>query len=152
MYWGIAAAVIIVDQISKSWIRGTMALGESVSLAGNYLHLTYVHNYGAAFSILQNRQTLLVALPLLITAAITGYVVKRGSTLSTAEVVALSLIAGGGLGNLVDRIRFGYVVDFINIRILPVFNVADMAVCAGSALLVYCVAVLEARSAKSDLS
>jgi len=151
VYGCIAAIVVFFDQFTKYYIRKTMALGESIPMIKGGLHLTYVHNYGAAFSILQNRQALLISLTATIIIVITAYVIKYGKTLSKSEMTGLALITGGGFGNLIDRIRYGYVVDFLNIHILPVFNVADMAVCAGSALLIYSVFLSELRHSRAGL-
>lgn len=80
--------------------------------------------------------------------AILIYVMKEKEKLIYAEIISLAFIVGGGLGNLINRIMYGYVVDFLNIYILPVFNVADMSVCIGSALLIYSVLILEPKHNK----
>jgi len=140
--------VVLADQLSKQLVRSSMELYQSIPLIGGLLDLTYIHNYGAAFSILQNKQAFLIAFTGLAMTAIVIYVARERKKLPQAEIAALGLIVGGGLGNLIDRVAQGYVVDFLNIHILPVFNVADMAVCAGSALLVYSVMILESRLGK----
>ena len=148
MFRRIILFVVLADQLSKQLVRSSMELYQSIPLIGGLLDLTYIHNYGAAFSILQNKQAFLIAFTGLAMTAIAIYVARERKKLPGAEIAALGLIVGGGLGNLIDRVAQGYVVDFLNIHILPVFNVADMAVCAGSALLVYSVMILESRLGK----
>ncbi|HPF18453.1 MAG: signal peptidase II [Bacillota bacterium] len=150
MFWWIIGTVVVSDQLTKYLIRSTVELNQTVHVFSGLLDLTYIHNYGAAFSILQNKQTFLITFTGIAMVAIILYVIRQGNKLPRAEVAALGLIVAGGLGNLVDRVMRGYVVDFLNIYILPVFNVADMAVCAGSALLVYSVVVLEPRLRKDS--
>ena len=150
MFWWIIGTVVVSDQLTKYLIRSTVELNQTVHVFSGLLDLTYIHNYGASFSILQNKQTFLITFTGIAMVAIILYVIRQGNKLPRAEVAALGLIVAGGLGNLVDRVMRGYVVDFLNIYILPVFNVADMAVCAGSALLVYSVVVLEPRLRKDS--
>ena len=151
MFWWIAAGIVSLDQITKYLVRSGMELNQTVPILRGMLDLTYIHNYGAAFSILQNQRALLIAFTGLAMTAIVIYILKEQKKLPGTEIAALSLIVGGGLGNLIDRVLNGYVVDFLNTYILPVFNVADMSVCVGSALLIYSVAILEPRLRK-DLS
>ena len=132
MFRRIILFVVLADQLSKQLVRSSMELYQSIPLIGGLLDLTYIHNYGAAFSILQNKQAFLIAFTGLAMTTIVIYVARERKKLPQAEIAALGLIVGGGLGNLIDRVAQGYVVDFLNIHILPVFNVADMAVCAGS--------------------
>lgn len=148
MFGWIIAVIVLTDQITKHLVSSSMELNQTVHVFSGLLDLTYIHNYGAAFSILQNKQAFLITFTGIAMAAIVIYVLKERKKLSWAELAALGLIVGGGLGNLTDRVLNGYVVDFLNIYILPVFNVADMAVCAGSALLVYSVVIVEARLRK----
>jgi signal peptidase II len=148
VFWGIASAVVALDQITKQLAESSMELNQTIPLIRGMLGLTYIHNYGAAFSILQNQRVFLISFTGLAMIAIIIYVLKEQKKIPGAEKAALALIVGGGLGNLIDRVMNGYVIDFINIYILPVFNVADMSVCAGSALLIYSVVVLEPRLRK----
>ena len=149
MFWIIIACLVLLDQLAKFFVQASVGLNETIPFISGILDLTYIHNYGAAFSILQNQRAFLVGFTSIAMLAITVYVVKEKSKLLSSEVVALAFIVGGGLGNLIDRVTNGYVVDFINIYILPVFNVADMSVCVGSALLIYSVLILEPQNSKS---
>ncbi len=149
MFWIIIVCVVLLDQVAKFFVQSSVVLNETIPFISGVLDLTYIHNYGAAFSILQNQRTFLIFFTSIAMLAITVYVVKEKSKLLSSEVIALAFIVGGGLGNLIDRVMHGYVVDFINIYILPVFNVADMSVCVGSALLIYSVLILDPKNDKS---
>lgn len=148
MFWTIIVVAVFLDQISKMFVQLSCVLNETIPFIPGVLDITYIHNYGAAFSILQNKQTFLIIFTSLAMLAITIYVIKEKNKLLSAEIIALALIVGGGVGNLIDRVSYGYVVDFLNIYILPVFNVADMSVCVGSALLIYSVLILEPKHNK----
>ncbi len=129
--------VFIFDQSAKIYITKYFLLNQSVPIAKGVLYFTLVHNRGAAFGILRNQ------LPVFIFTAVIAILLiylnlkknkKKGLSLYN---FALSLILAGALGNLVDRLAFGYVVDFIDLRIWPVFNIADSAITAGAILLGY---------------
>jgi len=145
VFWTIIVVVVLLDQASKLWIQSSCVLNETIPFISGVLDITYIHNYGAAFSILQNKQTFLILFTSIAMVVITAYVIKQKSTLLYAEIAALAFIVGGGIGNLLNRVMYGYVVDFLNIYLLPVFNVADMSVCIGSALLLYSVLILEPK-------
>ena len=125
-----------------------MELGQSITVVPRLLDLTYLHNTGAAFSILTGRQTLLIAVTSVVMAGMAVYYVIRRRSIFPAEKYALALIVGGGIGNLICRAARGYVVDFIDIHWIPVFNVADMCVVCGCALLILSVLWLEPRHLK----
>ena len=145
MFVIIVFSIVLLDQLSKYTIQTTCVLNETISIVNGIFDITYVHNYGAAFSILQNKQTFLIIFTTIAMIAITIYTLKLQKSIPRAEVAAFALIVAGGLGNLINRIMYGYVVDFLNIHILPVFNIADISVCLGSALLVYSVIILEPK-------
>jgi len=138
MYYLIILAVIILDQATKSLIRANLDLNQSITVIGGVLNLTYIKNFGAAFSILQNRQVFLVAFTAAVSSIIFILLVRNIRKAHWTMLLSLSLIIGGGVGNMIDRIRTGFVVDFLEIRLFsfPVFNVADMAVVGGSILLI----------------
>lgn len=139
MFIATAVLVIVLDRITKIYIDHHMALGESRPLLGKLAELTYIHNNGAAFSILQGKQTALIILTLAVMTGIAAYVSHYGKKLSFAERFSLALIFGGGIGNLICRIKSGYVIDFINIHFIPVFNVADIAITVGCVIFCLCV-------------
>jgi signal peptidase II len=131
----IVTAVFLVDQLSKLLIVRTMALHQSIPVINNVFHITYVHNYGAAFGILAHRTGFFVLVTLAVALLILAYLrhLPVGHHLLRT---ALALQFGGALGNLADRVRFGYVIDFFDFRVWPVFNVADMAIVIGIGLLI----------------
>jgi signal peptidase II len=136
----VAALVVTFDQLSKLWIRAHLALGESLPLTGR-LSLTYVGNTGSAFGLLANRTFLLVIIgiaSLLIVLLFLRYL----SQVTTLSMISIGLIWGGAVGNLIDRLRFGYVTDFIYFRLWgnfywPAFNIADAAITVGVFVLIY---------------
>ena len=122
-----------------------MALYESVPVVQDIFHITYIHNTGAAFSIMEGKISVLILLPMLmIIAAIVFMIVmrKKGHPLMMTSV---ALIAGGGLGNLIDRMALGYVVDYLDFRVFPIFNLADIAVCVGCGLLILYVLFIDGK-------
>ena len=143
MYFGVAGLIVCLDQITKALVDRYMALYESRSIVDGILKLTYVQNRGAAFGILSDAdlpyQSWLFALVSLVAlAAIAAYAWKLPAG-SRMPRVALALIMGGAVGNLLDRLRLGYVVDFVDVfwgvYHWPAFNVADSAISVGVALL-----------------
>ncbi len=147
MFWAVILLCVAIDQWSKFRIARTMQLGANKPLIPGVLDFTYTHNTGAAFSILTGKQTFLIVITAAVMLGMIVYVVRKGKDIFLPEKLALALIVGGGTGNLICRILRGYVIDFINIHILPIFNAADICVCCGCALLVLSVLFLEPRSA-----
>ena len=141
LFVGTTLAVIALDQWTKSLAR-TYLLGpdgrgpRSVPLVGEYVRLTYVENRGAAFGMLQDQTTFFVLVGLVVIVVIVASYRQIREPSWTLDL-ALGLQMGGAIGNLVDRIRFGYVVDFFDLTVWPVFNVADSAICVGVALLAW---------------
>lgn len=145
MLFVVSLGVFLLDQASKLLIMSEMHRGQSIPVIKNIFYITYIHNPGAAFGLLADRTPFFVAVSLLVVAGILVFHWKgraRGGVLP----VALGLIAGGALGNLVDRIRFGEVVDFLDFRIWPVFNLADSAIVVGAGLLIIAVWRAESKS------
>lgn len=133
-----AVLVLIADQLSKAIVASRLAGGPPIVLVPGVLHLTYTTNTGGAFGLL----TQLPWLFALATVIVSGVIVWQSSKRhGTGTAVALGLILGGALGNLTDRLAGGLafdgtVTDFIDLRIWPVFNLADSAVVIGAILLV----------------
>jgi signal peptidase II len=134
----IAALVIAADQASKTWIAHTLGpdtMTQFIPIIGDTARIVYSHNTGVAFSLLQGMPQLLTFTALAIIAgAIYFYATQLPNRRPMVQVV-LGLILGGAFGNLIDRVRLGYVVDFIQIGWFPVFNLADSAITVGAALL-----------------
>lgn len=142
VFGSIGLLVILADQLSKTWIRDNLARGQSLFDTG-FFQIVHVHNTGAAFGIFKG-----YSLALTIT-AFAGIAVilllvfifyRRWSFLGSLLVwSALGLLTGGTLGNLIDRLRLGYVTDFIDFKVWPVFNAADAALTVGEIIIVYCI-------------
>ena len=132
----------------KYLIVANISLNESIPIIGNFFQIAHIHNYGAAFSIFQNMQTFLIFITIGVSAALLFYMLKMMKTGHFSMLLALAGIIGGGIGNLIDRIRLGYVVDFLQFGSFPVFNVADMAVVGGSALLIFYVIFIDMKQPK----
>lgn len=148
MYFIFIGAVVFIDQLTKHLVQASMALSDTIPLVEGIFHLTYIHNYGAAFSLLEDQRIFLILLPSLITIGILFYLGRYRRKTHWLMQLSLSLIAAGGMGNLIDRISRGYVVDFLDFRVFPIFNVADIAVCCGCGLLVLYLFVVEPKLAQ----
>lgn len=123
-----------LDQLTKALVTRALGQGQVILLFGGLVRLDYTENSGAAFGILQARGLLFILVAVVVSAAI--IVSYRRVVVSPLPVrVALGLVLGGSIGNLVDRLRLGYVVDFIDLRWWPVFNLADSSIVVGVLLL-----------------
>lgn len=137
LYIILGAALLAADQWVKYWTVEQLALGESAPLLPGLVELLRVHNYGAAWSSFSGMRWLLLAVTGVIVAAVI-FVVVRGPVHHPLGLTAAALIVSGGLGNILDRARLGYVVDMFNLQFIhyPVFNVADIAIVSGAVLAV----------------
>ena len=142
-YWlGLAAAVILLDQWSKSAITAHFAYGESLTVTG-FFNLVLAHNTGASFSMLSGaggwQRWLFTAIAVIASAWIVWLLRKHGQ--QKLFSFALAFILGGALGNLIDRIAYGYVVDFLDFHWgdahFAAFNLADSAITCGAGLLLW---------------
>ncbi|MEA3489181.1 MAG: signal peptidase II [Candidatus Omnitrophota bacterium] len=127
--------VCFLDQLSKFWARNFLVHGSSVPVIRGVLHMTLVYNTGAAFGMLDKRPRLFVFIAVFSISLIVYFLTRRSRMLNAAEKTALCFIMGGTIGNLVDRVRFGGVIDFIDLRIWPVFNLADSFITTGAFIL-----------------
>jgi signal peptidase II len=132
----VAVAVVMIDQLTKALINGHMQVGESLPVVPGILHITHVQNAGAAFGMMQNRRPLFLIAALVIIAAIAIFY-RRIKEEGMLPVTAVGLLLGGAVGNLIDRVSVGTVTDFIDVRIWPVFNLADCAIVIGVIVLGY---------------
>ena len=136
----IALLVITIDQLSKIWIRSNLAYGQSLPATG-FFRLTHIHNTGAAFGLLPEQKILLIIAALIGTAVILVLAFFFSPHFPFLDnrlgKLSLGLLLGGTIGNLIDRVRFGYVTDFIDLSIWPAFNVADSAITIGVILIAY---------------
>ena len=133
---GIGILVFIIDQLVKHLVVSTMHLGQSLPVIKGIFHITYVLNPGAAFGMLEHQRWffILVALPAVLLGAAFYKKLQQESFLMRSGA---GLLLGGAVGNLADRIQSGLVVDFLDFRIWPVFNIADIAICAGAGILIF---------------
>ncbi len=132
----ITLILLSVDQFSKYIIRQKMSLAESIPIIKSVFHITYVENRGIAFGLFPQGSSLFIVISLIIILGIIFFERKKVIK-SLKERFCLGLILGGALGNLIDRLRFGFVIDFLDFRIWPVFNLADSGVCIGGILMVF---------------
>ena len=132
-----AAGIVAVDQFTKYLTVANIALGQDVPFIPGFLGLTYLQNTGAAFSSFEGQQWLFALIFALFTAMILWEYFKSPMGFTTFERWCIAAVYGGGLGNMADRIRLGYVVDMIETEFMefPVFNVADCFICCGCILL-----------------
>ncbi|MGE5177182.1 MAG: signal peptidase II [Hyphomicrobiales bacterium] len=135
-----ALLVVALDQVTKSIAASSLLLGDPSPVVGETVRLTLVHNTGAAFGLFPGSRVPFIAISLLAVAVVL-YLFFRETYRSVLNRVLLGCILGGAIGNLADRIRLGYVVDFIDVGLgqarWPVFNVADSAVTLGVLLLAW---------------
>ena len=132
-----AIAIIALDQITKILTTTFFELGEVKNIIPHILSFTYVKNEGAAFGILQGARVFFIIITVAVLLGAIYYIVKMRPQ-SLLERWALSFIAGGAIGNFIDRAAFGYVRDFIMVEFIdfPVFNIADCFVCIGAGLYI----------------
>jgi signal peptidase II len=134
----IASLVLTVDQVSKSMIQSHFGLGESHHLLGRWVRLSYCHNTGGAFSLLTGHTGFFLFVGVAVTLML-FFSLPKIAKLPAVTAGAYALILGGAIGNLCDRFRFGFVVDFIDFgrdaNWWPVFNLADSAITVGIVLL-----------------
>jgi len=133
----IVAAILLLDQAAKFLISKYLSLGQSLPVIKGVLRLTLVHNRGAAFGLFKGGGVFFILVAVVVAALVYSNLKKQGWHKISLNSVALSLILAGALGNLIDRARFGYVIDFLDFIIWPVFNVADSVVTVGAILLTY---------------
>lgn len=132
---GVAAAVVALDQVSKSIVTDRLQAGSPVRLLHGLVYLDYTRNSGAAFSSFQHGGVVFALVAIVVSLAIL-LLYRRAAYGPWLVRLGLALVLGGAIGNLVDRVRLGYVVDFIDLRWWPVFNLADSAIVIGVLLLV----------------
>lgn len=130
----ITAVIVILDQVIKYFVSANLMTGE-ITVIKNFFYLTYVENYGIAFGMFQNK-TLFFLITQSVISIVIVLLIYRLYKVHFWVTVCLAMILGGALGNLIDRARLGYVVDYLRFTFFPpVFNLADSAIVAGAILL-----------------
>lgn len=140
LVFAIGLVVLVLDQLSKFLVRGALYYGESVPVLDGFFNLVYVRNTGAAWGMFGDRTHLLILLALVIAVLVVVFRKQMFGMLKGRDWI-MGLLIGGILGNLIDRIRFGWVTDFLDFHIgshhFPSFNVADSAICIAMALYLF---------------
>ena len=134
----ISIILLCIDQISKLLVVNLLTKTDSITMIKNFFYLTYINNDGAAFSILVGKRIFLILVAIAIIIMLIHYI-KKNNIQNKLEIVSLALIIGGSLGNLMDRVVRGYVIDFLDFKIFnynfPIFNLADTFIVIGVILL-----------------
>ncbi|MFB9326356.1 signal peptidase II [Paenibacillus aurantiacus] len=150
-YW-VALIVLVVDQITKKIVSSVMEVGEQISVIGELFNIQLYKNNGAAFSMLPNQRLFFIVITLAVVIGILWYIRKNRSSGRVLLMVALGLILGGAIGNLVDRALYGEVVDFFKLTfgsyVFPIFNIADIGITIG-VLLILLETILDVRNQES---
>jgi len=159
LYLGVITGLLVAaDQLVKMYIHTQFHLGESLVVVPNFFNLTYVRNFGAAFGFLAEshptfREMFFLAMPPI--ALVIILMIMRGvKDNDTKQIIALSAIFGGAIGNYVDRLRFRYVIDFLDFHLnnkysWPAFNIADSAIVCGVGLLLFMM-LMETKQKKAQ--
>ena len=132
--WVVSGLTAVADQLTKQFVIARFVPGESLPLLPPLLHLTYVQNTGAAFGLFKGQQRLFVIMAVVMIFYL-FWMLRRGAPMNSRSAWACALALGGAVGNLIDRVRLGYVIDFIDLRVWPVFNLGDSAITVGVVLL-----------------
>ncbi|MEG0899730.1 MAG: signal peptidase II [Oscillospiraceae bacterium] len=145
--------LIIIDQLIKKWVILSIKPLESIHVIEGLLDFTYVENFGAAYGIFKDKKWFLVIITLILLIAIIYLLISKRIN-NKFMIFSSSLIIGGGIGNLIDRFLYGYVVDFIDIGPLfsfPVFNFADSCIVVGTGLFVIYLMFFDDKTKKKEL-
>ena len=136
VFAAVAVTILLLDQVAKAFVRARFLEGESIHLIPGLLNLTFVRNVGAAFGLFPGRQPVFILTSCFVLFVIAAYW-RRARPREWPVVVALAMVSAGAFGNLIDRSVLGQVTDFFEFAFVefPVFNVADMAILGGVALL-----------------
>ena len=131
--------MLLIDQLSKIILDKVLILGKSIKIFDKFLYITKVYNDGISFSMLTGKRYLIIIISIIILVFLYFYLKKFKE--NKKNIIAFSLLIGGLLGNLIDRIIHGYVIDFIDFYIFnynyPIFNIADVCICIGVFILLY---------------
>ena len=131
----VASIVAVIDQITKSLIRANFEVNQTTPVINNFLHITYITNTGTAFGLFKGINFVFILFSILVIFGI-FYSSRKIKESQSLMIFSLGLLLGGTVGNLIDRIVYGFVIDFIDFKIWPVFNIADSAVTVSVAFLI----------------
>lgn len=154
----LALGVPVLDQITKLLVEGNMELGQTIPLWKDVFHITYIRNEGAAMGMLSDNRWVFLILSTVAIIGIFAYIILCRKKVALLEAIAFGMIAGGGIGNMIDRIFYGdtlfngSVIDFFDFRLFSfwkwIFNVADIAVCVGVGVYALFVILTEVQDYK----
>ncbi len=131
-------SIIALDRVTKIFFTKLLAYGETIPVIKNFLHFTLVHNTGIAFGLFKDQGVVFIIIPIIAIILLIFniyYYRQNDEALSRPYILAFSLILAGAVGNLYDRIVYGHVIDFVDFRVFPVFNVADSAITIGAVVI-----------------
>lgn len=139
----IAVIGVIADRLTKLWAIDVLKGGPSITVIKDFFTFEYLENRGAAFGMLQNKQWFFIVITIIVISIMLIYLIKKKPTFKLTSI-SMAMIIAGAIGNLIDRIQYNYVVDFImlhykDVYYFPTFNVADIFVTVGTALLLICI-------------
>lgn len=140
MVFIISILIVILDQVTKHLAIQHLKASSPYIILDNFFQFNYVENYGAAFGILEGRKVFFIIMTLAVVVGISYFLIKNYHEVNVFLRIGISFLLGGAVGNFIDRVRFGYVVDFISFRLIgkydfPVFNIADIAIVIGTGLI-----------------
>lgn len=143
--WDVLISILTVgmvvgfDRMTKVVFSNILQLGESIPVITNVFHFTLVYNTGIAFGLFKNQGIVFVIIPIIAIALLVYniYYYQKMGELSRMYIIGFSLILGGAIGNLIDRMMFGHVIDFIDFQVWPVFNIADSAITVGAVIILW---------------
>jgi len=131
----VVSLVIILDRFTKILILHYVRETESLPVIAGYFHITRVNNTGAAFGIMKHSQGVLIGISVFFILGITAWFVKNRHRPLSPVSYGWALVLAGAVSNAYDRVRYGYVIDFLDFRVWPVFNGADISICTGIFLI-----------------
>jgi len=137
LYYFIAFSICFFDQIGKFYIEKFVSSYSSIPVVSEVFHLTLVYNTGIAFGLFKEYPFVFTILTILAIILIVYFLNQKKHKLNVSEKIALCFILGGSAGNLIDRLRYGHIVDFIDFRFWPVFNIADSFITIGAVILIF---------------
>jgi signal peptidase II len=145
VFAAVALIVVLADQLSKAWIRTRLAVGQSLFDVG-FFQVIHVRNTGAAFGIFKEHTSAIIVvvfIEILVLLLVAFFLRSRLSFIDGMPVrVGLGLILGGAIGNQIDRLRLGYVTDFLDFKVWPAFNVADASAVVGAIIIAFAILFL----------
>lgn len=157
MIFLICILVIVFDQLSKVVLSSILTLNQSISIINNCFHLTLIHNTGIAFGMLKGSSNIILIVTIigliLIARSLKNDFLKDNlvnKKVLFIRKVAIGFILGGAIGNMIDRFRVGYVIDFLDFRIWPVFNLADSFITIGAVILFWNLFIPSKKLSKRD--